>query len=449
MSELLLEEFEPVVERDRVDRIRGRVREFDWAAMPDLTGWQGGIDRDLVSRLCAHWCDRWDPDAWVARLRRRRQVAGRAGDLPVHLIHERRRPGADGLPIVLLHGWPGTVFEFERVLDPLLTAGHEVIVLSLPGYGFASPLPRPVSPREVAHLVHRVVTDGLGHPAYVVHGTDWGSRVAGWLGIDHADACAGVHLSMLTSRAEDARVETAEEQAWRERFRAGLDRAGGYQAIQRTRPQTLGFALADSPVGAAAWIWEKYAEWAGLARPPGARWPSVDDVLETFGADLLVDIAMLYLTTSTLVTSTWMYLAAGRDPASYPGSGLRVPVGAAAFPDPLALVPPRSLVERSFAVVQWDEPRRGGHFPALEAPDELVGLAAPLRRASRGPRPRLTAAQRVWLIGSSPSSALSASSSRPPVAWWWLSGTHSAATAARQSAAARTTRPATYPDSTG
>ncbi|TYL55453.1 epoxide hydrolase 1 [Nocardioides sp. BGMRC 2183] len=367
----MLTEFLPEVNRAQVDRIRARVGDFGWDVMPDLVGWRGGIDRDLVRRLCAHWCDQWDPDAWQQRLRRRRQLAGTGDGVPVHLIRERPVGASSGPPVVLLHGWPSCVYEFERLIDPLLDAGREVIVPSLPGYGFATPLTEPVSPRQVAGLVHRLVTHLLGHPSYVVHGTDWGSRVAGWLGVDHADACAGVHLSMLTSRADDASVETEEEKEWSRRFRGGLARAGGYQAIQGTRPQTLGFALADSPVGTAAWIWEKYAEWADLPRTDGA-WPSVDDVITTFGADTLVDVAMLYLTTSSIVTSTWMYLAAGDDPPNYPGDGLRIPVGAAAFPDPLAVVPPRSLVDKSFAVVQWDEPQHGGHFPALESPSELA-----------------------------------------------------------------------------
>ncbi len=363
-----MEPFTITTDEARLERIRRRVEEFDWDALPVVEGWGSGVDVTFLRRVCEHWVSEYSWSAAVGRMGRHSQFITSVGDQTVHLVHERPSTTGTAPAVLLLNGWPGTCYEFDDVVDALVEAGVEVVVPSLPGYGFSSPLAAPTSPREVGHLLHRLMVDQLGHERFVVHGMDWGSRIAAWMGIDHPEACVAVHLGMMTGRSETARLETDEEIQWSKRFFAGWNEANGYHRIQSTRPQTLGVGLSDSPVGVAAWILEKYVAWSRL---DGAA-EGHPDVWAVYDEDTLLDVVMLYLMTGTFVTSTWMYHASPRDPASFPGDGVTVPVGIAAFPDPVALVPPRSWVEKTYRVVRWDEMPTGGHFPGLEAPEQLV-----------------------------------------------------------------------------
>lgn len=379
-----MESFSIVTDEAALERVLARVRSFDWDGLPAIGGWEAGIDLSFLQRICEHWVTRYSWSDAVVRMGRHAQFVTSIGGQTVHLIHERPEVSADdNLPVLLLNGWPGTCYEFGDVVDTLRDAGLEVVVPSLPGYGFSSPLAAPVSPREVGHLFHRLMVEELGHEKFVVHGMDWGARIAGWMAIDHADACVAAHIGMMAGRSDNARARSDEEKDWQRRFLAGWNDHNGYHRIQSTRPQTLGVGLSDSPVGVAAWILEKYVAWSLLSTTADGR----PDVWSTYDEDTLLDVVMLYLMTGTFVTSTWMYYGSLRDPANYPGDGVAVPVGVAAFPDPVALVPPRSWAEQTYNVVRWDPMTRGGHFPGLEVPELLAGsllgfLAEPSVRSS-------------------------------------------------------------------
>lgn len=346
-----------------LDRVLARVREYDWAALPDAGGWTAGISRDLLQRLCRYWVDTWTWEAARARMFRHTHVTAEVDGQTVHAVHERPANPGPHLPLVLLHGWPGSYLEYDAVIDPLLAAGVEVIVPSLPGYGFSAPLAAPIGPRATAALLDRFVTEHLGHDRYIVHGSDWGSYVASWMGVDRPGSAVALHLAMLSRHAAGVRPESPEELEWARRREAVRFAGTGYHHEQSTRPQTLGAALADSPVGTAAWIVEKYAEWSDLPEP--------DAVWDAYGPDALLDVVMLYLLGRTMVTSTWMYFAAMSDPSGFPHR-LTVPTGFAEFRETLAIAPPRSLAEQTYPIVQWLPRERGGHFAGYEAPDLLV-----------------------------------------------------------------------------
>lgn len=364
-----MEPFTVVIDEVKVARIVERVRGFDWDALATLPGWEGGVDQEFLRRVCDYWVSEYNWVDGVERISCHDQFVTTVGDQVVHLVHERpQRPAPDRLPVVLVNGWPGTYFEFSDVVDSLLDAGVEVIVPSLPGYGFSTPLAAPTSPREVGHLLNRLMVEEFGHERFVVHGMDWGTRIAGWMAIDHPESCVAIHLGMAAARAENAQLRTQEERDWHKAFLRGWNDASGYYGIQSTRPQTLGVGLSDSPVGVAAWILEKYVAWSDVGRTESGD----PDVWSVYDEDTLLDVVMFYLMTGTFVTSTWMYFGNRRDPANYPGDGVAVPVGFAAFPDPVALVPPRSWVEQSYRIVRWDAVATGGHFPGLEQPGLLV-----------------------------------------------------------------------------
>ena len=207
--------------------------------------------------------------------------------------------------------------------------------------------------------------DGLGYDGYLAQGGDWGGAVSTWLGFDHAPACKAVHVNILIVRTADG-GQTQEERAWLDRFAREQALEEGYRTQQATKPQTLSYAMMDSPVGVAAWILEKFHGWSDLDRG------GLEDV---YGRDWLLTNVMIYLVTGTFNTASWIYygrrLEGGRV-LSPDGRRVEVPTGCAVFPKELLSWPPRSYAERLYNVTQWTEMPRGGHFAAREEPGLLV-----------------------------------------------------------------------------
>jgi pimeloyl-ACP methyl ester carboxylesterase len=204
----------------------------------------------------------------------------------------------------------------------------------------------------------------LGHDRYIAQGGDWGSSVAAWMAHDYPEACAGLHLNMAIMGHAGAKFETDEERAYRNAQIQYREFDGGYAHIQRTRPQSLGFALQDSPVGTAAWILEKFAAWSDVPRPDGQ--PQLE---AAYSIDHLLTNVMLYVATGAITTSTWIYLGNTLDKAFPLEHPVTVPTAVAAFPDPIFSPPPRSLAEKSYRIVRWTDMPRGGHFAAMEQPE--------------------------------------------------------------------------------
>jgi pimeloyl-ACP methyl ester carboxylesterase len=286
----------------------------------------------------------------------------------LHFIHAR----GDGSqpPVLLLHGWPGSFLEFEQFIAPLVSDGHDVVVPSLPGFAFSGRPRSPNGPRRVATLMHHLMTDHLGASHYLVQGGDWGAGIGAWLAHDYPDACLGLHLNMVEVAAADAVPTTDMELAWARRRAELADQETGYSHEQSTRPQTLGVGLADSPVGIAAWILEKFGVWADLPRDTDGR----PELWQVFPEDLLLSNIMLYVAPAAFVSSTWIYQGERLEHSARfaPGTRIVVPTGVAAFPDPAFPPPPRSHAEKTYNIVHWTEMAAGGHFAALEQPDLLL-----------------------------------------------------------------------------
>jgi pimeloyl-ACP methyl ester carboxylesterase len=355
-----------------------RVRRYPWDTLPDAGAWSAGTDIGFLRHLTQYWLEQYDWRAQEVRLNRFPQFHAVVEGLPIHFIHVKGS-GSRPLPLLISHGWPGSVFEFDEVIEPLAHPerfggkaedGFDVIVPSLPGYGFSARPPYPIGPRTTARLFNTLMTEALGYESYVAQGGDWGSIVTGWLGYRHAPACKAIHLNMIGLRSPEMAPQTEAEKDWDAKYQAVFRAEGAYLQLQATKPQSLAFAMMDSPVGVAAWIVEKFAAWSHLPHGPDGS-PALG---VRYSEDQLLTNIMLYLVTRSFATSTWMYRGFFAEQPFQMTAGTRVsvPTGVAAFQDPVYGPPPRSLVERGYDVVHWTDMPRGGHFAAMEEPDLFV-----------------------------------------------------------------------------
>jgi microsomal epoxide hydrolase len=338
---------------DRLDRTR----------LPnqiDGIGWDQGTDRAVLEDLLRHWRDQYRWRSVEAELNGYEHVRATVDGQPIHALHARSR-SPDALPLLLVHGWPGSVVEFLDAL-PALTETFHVVAPSLPGYGFSGPTTAAGwHPRRIAGACTELMT-ALGYERYGTQGGDWGSIVAANVADLDAEHVVGLHLNfVIVPRPENAAAPTGEEQQALTRMAEWARDEVAYQQIQGTRPQTLGYALEDSPAGLCAWIIEKFRAWSGG-----------DDALSTFSTDRLLDNITLYWVTGTATSSTrlyWEMRRAGRD--ALPQARIEVPTGIANYPAELTRMP-RAWVEHRYHVTHWVDQPRGGHFAAMQVPDLFV-----------------------------------------------------------------------------
>jgi pimeloyl-ACP methyl ester carboxylesterase len=350
--------------------IRDRVAAYRWFEEPPAAGWRHGANRDYLQRLQAHWLSNHDWAGAVAHLNRlphMRVAVGEDGGQPFHLhcVH-LRSSRADARPLLIAHGWPGSILEFDAIIerlaepeDPDAPAFH-VIAPSLPGYAWSDRPSAPIGPREVARR-YDALMGALGYDRYVYQGGDWGCVIGGWIGLDSARVEA-IHLNGFGLRPADMAPKAPDELAWLQQAVALREQETAYLQLQGTKPQSLGFAMMDSPMGVAAWFAEKFVGWSDV---PG------DYVDPPFTMDQMLTNIMIYLTTRSFLTATWIYrglfLEGGF--AMPAGRRVEVPVGVAAFPRDLLAFPPRPMVERGYNVAHWTTMPRGGHFASLEEPE--------------------------------------------------------------------------------
>lgn len=356
------------IPEDRLTTISAKVAAFDWSVLPDAGGWSAGVGIEDLRRLVDYWRDRFDWRKVESRLNRLPHFMTEMEGQRIHFLHKR----GDGSkpPILLLHGWPGSFLEFEPLLEPLASDGHDVVVPSLPGFAFSTPVSGVIGPRRAGELMHGLMERLFGESRYIVQGGDWGAHIASWMANERPQVLLGFHINMVSIFPKDAVPTSAAERNLFQRRREILDWETGYNHEQETRPQTLGVAMADSPVGAAAWILEKFGQWADLPR----RADGSPHIWSKFSEEALLANIMLYVATASVVTATWIYHGKRLEGSEWfpPGTRVRAPMGVAAFPDPVFLPTPRSFVERTYDVVHWSDMPRGGHFAAWEEPELML-----------------------------------------------------------------------------
>jgi pimeloyl-ACP methyl ester carboxylesterase len=367
----VIERFEISVDDAVLDDLRGRLAQTRFPDQIEGTEWEYGIPVDYLRELVEYWRDTYDWRAQEARLNRLAQFRTSIDGQSIHFIHARSTQ-ADAFPLLLLHGWPGSVVEFldvvPRLTEPEAHGGtapdaFHVIAPSLPGYGFSDPTR--TRGWDVSRMARALVElmQRLGYTSYGAQGGDWGSQVAASIGAVDPEHCAGIHLNMaIADRPKDPVSLTEEENADLAITAHFRREESGYAQEQGTKPQTLGAALNDSPAGLLAWIVEKFCTWSDCDGHPE----------NAFTRDQLITNAMTYWVTQNITSSMRLYWEV-RHPGSDAGASELVGVrtGIARYPkEPIRL--PRAWIERRFKVTYWAEMPRGGHFAAMEQPDLFV-----------------------------------------------------------------------------
>lgn len=366
--------FQLAVPEVDLDDLRARLDATRWPE--PATDPAQGVGLQELQALCAYWSDGYDWRRAEAQLNRIGQFRTTIDGLGIHFLHARSRD-PDALALVLTHGWPGSVVEFLEVIGPLNEAGFHCVAPSLPGYGWSD------KPAEVGWNVGRIarawatLMARLGYDRYGAQGSDWGTSVSATLGQLDAEHIAGIHLMPPLAPPDPATLGDLTDQE-RDALHA-MKRSGpqdsGYSTMHRTRPQTIGYALTDSPAGLAAWITEKLLSWT--------------DPRSVLSPDVILDNVMLYWLPSTGASSARLYWESLQDVTRWLEGPLEqrdhvdAPTGCSVFPYELQR-PSRRWAERRFGnIVYWNEPDRGGHFAALEQPavfvDELTSFFALVR----------------------------------------------------------------------
>lgn len=356
-----------------LEQIHTQVADYPWHEMPDDGGWAYGTHLGYMKDLCAYWLNEFDWRKQEAAINRFSHFIAPVQGIDLHFIQEKG-DGPSPLPLIISHGWPGSIVEFLDIIQPLSHPqqfggseddAFDVIVPSLPGFGFSGRPGRPIGPRKMANLFNQLMTDVLGYPNYLAQGGDWGGAISSWLGFEHAPACQAIHINILTMRHPDG-PHGPEEEAWAVQFEHDQSLENGYRTQQATKPQTLSYAMMDSPVGVAAWIIEKFNSWSDT---------DGDNIESAHTKDSLLTNIMVYLVTRTFNTASWIYYGRREEGGrllSTDNRRVEVPTAAALFPAELLAWPPRSYVERLYNITHWSEMPRGGHFAALEEPELLI-----------------------------------------------------------------------------
>tara|TARA_A100001011_G_scaffold355144_1_gene398116 strand:+ start:587 stop:1735 length:1149 start_codon:yes stop_codon:yes gene_type:complete len=356
-----------------IQNVKTKVASFPWHEMPKDGGWSFGTNIDYMKSLADYWTKEYDWKSQEARLNQFPNYKTKVDDLDIHFII-RKSSSPKAIPLILIHGWPGSIVEFLEIIDPLCEPEKygnnnevcfDIIAPSIPGFAFSGKPENPIGPRRIASIFNKLMTEKLGYEKYVAQGGDWGSAISTWLGFDHSKNCKGIHINMLPARHIDG-PKTEEEKSWDRQFSKDYVSQSGYFAIQSTKPQTLSYAMMDSPVGVAAWIIEKFYHWSDLE----------DRSLElTYQKDDLLTNIMIYILTKSFNTSSWIYYGRAKEGGrilSQDGRRVEVPTGCAVYPKEFLKWPPKSYVERLFNLVHWTEMNKGGHFAALEQPSSLI-----------------------------------------------------------------------------
>lgn len=357
-----------------VDAMLERVRAYPWPAAADISnGWDHGCDPAYLRALCDHWVNAYNWRAAVEDLNRFPQFTVQLEDTELHFIHVVGEAGGNR-PLILSHGWPGSHHEFWNLIEPLAFPSRfggkaedafDVVVPSLPGFGFSAKPIKPIGPRATAHLFNTLMTQVLGYDQYMAQGGDWGGWVTSWLGHDHPDHVRAIHLNMVVFQPASGPVNDR-ERAWLLQQNRSGDQYAAYFRIQMMRPQSIAWLGAGNPVGQAAWIAERFHDWSDLTER------SMDDV---HPKDALLTNIMLYVMTGSFATGAWFYRGFREEGvfALADGDRCETPTFVINFPhDALYNVPPQSYVDRTYNIVRWRVMEQGGHFAALEQPDHLL-----------------------------------------------------------------------------
>ena len=357
------------VPQTTLDDLQRRLDSTRWPAQLEAAAWNYGANLTYIRELCNYWRNGYDWRTQEARVNAFPQFLCEVDGVDVHFVHVRGK-GTNPFPLLLVHGWPGSIVEFLDVIGPLTDPARfggdplnsfDVVIPALPGFGFSGkPRVRGWGITRIAAAFDRLMTVVLGYERYGVQGGDWGGITAAKMGSAHADHVAAIHLNFVIAQPPPGDL-SAEEQAQVARSAAFQAQETGYSAVQGTRPDSLTLAQTDSPAGLAAWIIEKFRVWSDCD----------GDVEKAFTRDALLTNVMFYWAPESVASAARIYYEARNDPASFRFGKVEVPTGVAAFPkEPWNA--PRRWAEQRYDIRRWTVMPRGGHFAAMEQPGLLT-----------------------------------------------------------------------------
>jgi pimeloyl-ACP methyl ester carboxylesterase len=356
-----------------LEEIYAKVKNYPWHEMPNDGGWKYGSNLDYMKEISDYWVKDFDWRKHETEINKFSNFTTIVDDIEMHFIHEKGS-GSNPAPLLLMHGWPGSVVEFLNIIEKLahpekfggnIEDAFDVVAPSLPGFGFSGKPSKPMGPRKMASILNKLMTENLQYKDYLAQGGDWGATIANWIGYDHSKTCKAIHINCLTMRHPEG-TKTKEEEVWQARFEKDQIMQDGYRTQQATKPQTLSYGMMDSPVGVAAWIIEKMYSWSDLQD---------NNIESVYSKDTLLSNIMVYIVTKTFNTASWIYYGRREEGGRFFPNDfkkIRIPTAAAIFPAEMSEWPPKSYVERIFNIIQWTEMPRGGHFAAMEQPELLV-----------------------------------------------------------------------------
>ena len=366
--------FEIVVPDAAISDLKTRLQNTRLPDQISETTWEYGTDKTYLTELIDYWENEFDWKEQERTLNEFDHFKTEIDEIEMHFIHQRSEH-PDAIPLMIVHGWPGSISEFSKIIDPLVdpvayggsaSDAFHVITPSLPGFGFSSAPTQPgYSPEKIAHILAALM-EKIGYQRYAIAGGDWGAIINRYLAFNYPDRLIGLHSNMMlagppTDREQRADVTQVEETARAARG-AYMQNERAYQQIQGSKPQTLGYGLNDSPTGLAAWIVEKFHGWTDM--PQGAT-----GYLDNhFTKDELLTNIAIYWFTGTITSSTRIYYENSKTPIETPLGFINVPTGAAIFPAEI-FVTPRAWAEAAYDLRHWSVMSEGGHFAALEKPD--------------------------------------------------------------------------------
>ena len=369
----MIKPFKVNIPENVLKEINIKVKNYPWHEMPNDGGWKYGSNLDYMKEISSYWVKDFDWRKHEAKINKFSNFTTVVDDIEMHFIHEKGS-GSNPTPLLLMHGWPGSIVEFLHIIEKLahpekfggnIQDAFDVIAPSLPGFGFSGRPSKPIGPRKMAAILNKLMIENLEYKNYLAQGGDWGATIANWIGYDHSKSCKAIHINCLTMRHPDG-PQSKQEEEWQKKFDKDQIMQDGYRTQQATKPQTLSYGMMDSPVGVAAWIIEKMQAWSDLKD---------DNIESVYSKDALLANIMVYVVTKTFNTASWIYYGRREEGGRYfpkEFEKIKIPTGVAIFPAEMSAWPPRSYVERIFNIKHWTEMSSGGHFAAMEQPDLLV-----------------------------------------------------------------------------
>jgi microsomal epoxide hydrolase len=369
----MIKTFKIGISDKELKNIYDRVKKFPWHEMPEDGGWEYGTNLDYMKEISNYWIKNFNWRKHEAEINSFSNFITKVDNIDIHFIHEKGS-GPNPMPLLLMHGWPGSIIEFLKIIKKLAHpekfGGNEddafdVIVPSLPGFGFSGKPSRPIGPRKIADIFNKLMVKNLNYKNYIAQGGDWGATIANWISYDHSKNCKAMHINCLTMRHPNG-PQSSEEEEWQNKFDKDQLMQDGYRTQQATKPQTLSYGMMDSPVGVAAWIIEKMHSWSDLKD---------NNIESVYSKDTLLTNIMVYIITKTFNTASWVYYGRREEGGRFfpkDFKKIKIPTSIAIFPKEMSTWPPRTYVERIFDVRQWTEMKSGGHFAAMEQPDLLI-----------------------------------------------------------------------------